>query len=82
MEVLALEQLRDGVLGHEANEIVGGELAHPAAIEVDDGFLRVENFEDLGFVGFGVLFDLFASERRTRDRAAGGIADHAGEVAD
>src|SRR5208282_2808420 len=38
--------------------------------------------EDLRFVGLGVVGNLLAGERRARSRAAGGIADHAGEIAD
>src|SRR5580704_3667101 len=82
VEVFAFEKLRDGILRHQANELIGGELAHPSAVEVDHGFLRIENFEDLCLIGFGIFFDLFAGERRARDRAARWIADHAGEIAD
>ena len=51
-------------------------------VEFDDGFFRIEQFENLLFVGFGVGVDLFARELRARRVLAGRIADHAGEVAD
>ena len=60
MEVLALEHLRDRVLGCQADEVVGGEFREPAAVEIDDGLLRIENLEHLGFVGFSVLLNLLA----------------------
>ncbi len=82
VEVLTLEHLRNRELGGEANEIFRGEFRKPAAIEIDDGLLWIEDFEDLGFVGFGVLVDLVAGEWRTRGGAAGGVSDHAGKVAD
>jgi hypothetical protein len=44
--------------------------------------LGVEDFEDLGLVGFGVGVDLFAGEGLAGDVAAGGVADERGEVAD
>ena len=45
-------------------------------------FCGIENLEDLRLVGFGVLLDLLAGQRRTGHGAAGGIANHAGEIAD
>ena len=82
VKVLALQQLRNGVLRHQADEIVGGELGEPAPVEVDHSLLRIENLEDLRLVSLGVFLDLLAGERRTRDRASRRIADHAGEIAD
>src|SRR5215831_10287397 len=82
MEILALEQLRDRVLGHETHEIIGGECTHPAAVEIDNRFVRIENLEYLRFVSFRVMLDLLAAEGRARCGAASGIADHASEVAD
>ena len=35
-------------------------------------FCGIENLEDLGFVGFGVLRDLFGRQRRAGHGAAGG----------
>jgi hypothetical protein len=54
----------------------------PVAVKPDLGLLRVENFEDLCFIGLGVLLDLFTRERRTGGVASRRIADHAGEVTD
>ena len=44
--------------------------------------LRVENLVDLRHVSLGIAHDLFRAERRAGGGTAGGIADHAGEVAD
>ena len=42
----------------------------------------MQNLENLLLVGFGVFDHLIAAERLACDILAGGIADHAGEVAD
>ena len=60
-EVVALEELGDGVAPGEADEPVGAEGAEPAGVEVDDGRLRVEDLEDLRLVGLGVGEDLVAA---------------------
>ena len=40
-----------------------------------------ENLEHLRHVGLGVAHDVVRAQRRTRGRTPGGIANHAGEVA-
>ncbi len=82
VKVLALQQLRDRILRHQADEIIGSKLCEPAPIEVDHSLLRIENLEHLRFVCLGVLLNLLARERRPRGRASRGVADHPGEVAD
>src|SRR5271155_5310526 len=82
MKILAFEHLRDRVLGRETDEIIGGKFRKPAPVEIDHRLFRIKNLEDLGFVGFGVLFDLLARKRRTRSRSPCRIADHSGEIAD
>ena len=82
VEVLALEHLRDGELGGEADEGFEVELEQPLGVVADFGLLPVENFEDLRLVGFGVGVELAAGERRTGGVASRGIADESGAVAD
>src|SRR5207302_6049294 len=82
MEILALQYLRDRVLGCEPHKIICGKLPEPAPVKVDHSLLGVENFEYLCLVRLRVLFDLLATERRARGRASRGIANHAREVAD
>src|SRR5438874_11341955 len=82
MKVFALQHLRDGIFRGQADEIVGGELREPAAIEIHYGLLAVQNLEDLRLVGFRVARDFFRRKRRTGGRASRGVADHAGEIAD
>src|SRR5690349_2776758 len=82
MEVLALEHLRDGVLGGELDEIGGGELVEPLVVEADLGLVRVEDLEHLRLVGLSVLVDLVEREGGARGAAAAGVADEAGEAAD
>ena len=54
----------------------------PAGVEVDAGALAVEDLEHLRLVGPGVGLHLLGRERRARGVAPGGVADHAGEIAD
>ena len=82
VEVLALEHLRDGELGGQADEAFVVELEEPLGVVADFGLVAVENLEDLRLVGFGVGVELLAGERRTRGVAARGIADESGAVAD
>src|SRR5581483_1154951 len=69
VKILALEHLRNREFRRQANEVLGGELLKPAAVEIHDRFLRIEDFEDLLLIGLRVAFDIFAGERRARDRA-------------
>src|SRR5205085_1000173 len=48
----------------------------------DLGLYRVENLVDLLLIRLGVRDDLFARQGGTRRFFSGGVADHAGEVAD
>ncbi len=51
-------------------------------IEFNDGFLRVENLEDLFFIGLGVGNDFLARQLFPRFRLSRGVPDHSGEVTD
>src|SRR5437868_1850009 len=82
MKVVAFEHLRDRVLFAQAHEINCGKIRKPAHVEVDDRGLRIQDLEDLRLVSLRVLIDLIAVKRLARRRAAGGITDDAGEIAD
>ena len=81
-EIIALEEPRHGVARSEANHPFGAELVGPLGVEEDLRARRVEDFEHLIAIGLGVGEDRLARERRARLVLPGGIADHAGEVAD
>ena len=81
-EILALEHLLHGDAGVEAEDVFEGHLPEPVTVEDDLGFVRVEDLEGLGGVGFGVGEDVLAGKRGTGGGAAGGVADAGGEVAD
>ena len=81
-EIVALEQPRDGVLRAQRDQFLKRERLQPLAIEADLGFHRIENFENLRFVGFRVAVDFVACHRRAGDIAARRIADQPGHVAD
>ncbi|MNP42704.1 hypothetical protein D3C76_1364890 [compost metagenome] len=81
VKVIALKHARHGVLRSQANEISRPHLIHPGGVECHLGFGRIENLENLGLVGLGILENLLAGQRRARCALAAGIADHSGEVA-
>jgi hypothetical protein len=82
VEVFALQHLRDGELGGEADHALEAEFLEPLGVIADLGFGGVEDLEDLLLVGFGVAVDLCLGERLAGDVAAGGVADEGGGVAD
>ena len=55
--------------------------AVPARVEVQHRLVRIEDFEYLAFVGFGVGLDLFGGQRGAGFRPAGRVADGGREVA-
>ena len=81
-EVLALEHLLECDLGVELENFLVGHFAKPIAVVDDFGFRLVEDLKGLVGVGLGIGEDLVAGERRASGRAAGGVADGGGEIAD
>ena len=81
MEILPLQHAGHGVAGRQLDQVLGGHLLHPAAVEVDKGFLWVQNLEDLALVSGGVGLDLCFREGQGLTLARG-IADETGEIAD
>src|SRR5712691_4042153 len=81
-EIVALQYLADRDVGGEAQQTGGAESVHPARVEVDNGLCRVQQFEDLLLIGFGVGADLFTRELRPGGALARRITNHSGEVAD
>ena len=79
-EVVALEHARHGVTPCDLDQARGVHPAEPPRVEIDASLLRVENLEDLRLVGLRICRDLFTCQRRPRGVAAGGVADHPGEV--
>ena len=81
-EIVAFEHAGDGVLRGEADHAVGAQRGEPLRIERDFGLVAIENEEYLVGVGLGVCRQLVRGHGRPRQVATGGVADHAGEVAD
>ena len=81
VKVLALQQLRDGVLRHQTHEFIRAHRAHPAPVEIDHRLLGIENLEHLLLVCLRILLDLLAAQRRACHRASGGITNHSREIA-
>ncbi len=82
LEVAPLEHLRHVVARRQPDPVDARERAQPAAVEVDDRRLGIEQLEDLRLVGLGVGRDRLRRQRRTRLRSPGRITDQPGEVAD
>ena len=82
VEVVALQHPRYGIAGSQLHHPLRAHLGHPSGVELDAGEIRVEDFENLFFVGGGVLRNLLARQRRPGRVLAAGVTDHAGEVSD
>jgi len=81
-EILAFEHAGEAIVRAEADDGFGGEFGEPLAVVADFGFCGIEDFENLGEIGFGVSVNLFAGERRACFGNAGGVANHGGKIAD
>ena len=81
-KIVALHHTGHGVAGGQLDEARGVHLAQPAGVELHLGLFRVQDFEDLFLVGFGVGQHLLFRERRAGFRTARRVADAAGEIAD
>ena len=62
LEVFPLEHPGDRVLRGQPDERDGIHFFHPAMVKLDDRLLRVQNFEDLLFVGLSVVSDFLARQ--------------------
>ena len=58
VKIVAFENLLDRCFRTKFYKISGCEFVHPLAVKTQLGFLRVEQFEHLAFVGLGVSVDL------------------------
>src|SRR5688572_6076388 len=81
-KIVALEKLRDGVLGSEADDALGPQLVRPLRVVENLSLRGVKDLENLLLISFCIPLDLFARERRTCLVLARGVADHPGEIAD
>ena len=81
-EVFAFQDSRNGVSGSQPYEPLRSKFRHPATVEIDDCYLRIENLKNLLLVGFCVLQHLIFGELLPRDGSPGWIADQGREIAD
>ena len=82
VEIVALQHARHGVLGRQADHAFRAQFVQPLGVEADERLLFVEDLEDLLGIGLRVGLDLFLGQGLARHVLAGGVADHAGEIAD
>ncbi len=82
LEILALQHLLERHAAVEPDDLLVVHHLEPFAVEHDLRPGGVEHLERLPPVGFGVGHDGFVRQLRPGDRAAAGVADHRGEIAD
>ena len=75
VEVLARQELGDGELAGQPDDIGQVELAEPLALPSDLGLFFIDYLEELLHIGLGVGLDLFGGEHRAGDRTPAGVAD-------
>ena len=81
-KIVAFEHARYRVCGGEFNHVRRVHFVHPRRIKRDFSFVAVEYLEYLLGVGLRVARHVFARQRRARGVFTGGVANHAGKVAD
>ena len=85
LEHAAFEELLDGELVHDFDELREGDVVEPVSVEPDLRrilAIEVENLGELSCVRLGVFEHLRVSEALSGFRAIGRVADAPGEVAD
>ncbi len=58
LEVLAGDELLDGEVGGQLDQLGEGQLREPFGVEADQGFLAVQHFVSLLGVGAGIVLHL------------------------
>src|SRR3954462_14543228 len=81
-EIVSLQHARNSVTGGYLDEPRSLHIPEPARIEIDRGFLGIEDLEYLLLVSSGIRFDLVASEGGSRGIAPRWIPNHSGEITD
>src|SRR5262249_5109573 len=76
------EDSGDRIARSQPDESFGPERGHPAAVEIDDSRVGVQNLEDLLLIRFSVLEDRFFRELLAGGRAAGKISDETRKITD
>src|SRR6266508_6747737 len=81
-KVVALQNLPDGNVRCETHKTIRTKFRHPFRVEAYLSLVRIEQFENLSFVSFGVCLDFFASKLGTGGRLSRRVADQSGEIPD
>ena len=53
-EIITFQHTGNGVVARQTNHAFGAQFTQPVGVEYDAGFLRIQNFVDLLFVGFRI----------------------------
>ena len=81
-EILPLQHLLERDPTVEPDDVGERHFLEPIAIEDGAGSGRVEHFEGLGAIAFGVGEDLLVRELRSRNGTPARVADHGREIPD
>src|SRR5262245_29968496 len=81
-KIIALQYLSDGIFCTKSNYVFESHCAKPSAVEINNRFFRIKNFEYLSFECFSILIYFFTGERLAGDGPSGWIAYHSGEITD
>ncbi|MNN41747.1 hypothetical protein D3C81_1558840 [compost metagenome] len=81
-EIVTFEHTRYGDFGGQLDDISERHRRQPFGVEVDLGFVRVQNFENLLAVRFRIPLHIFFCQLFTGFRFTGRVADPPREVAD
>ncbi len=77
-EGLAGEELLNGEIGCQMNELFEGHAGQPFGVVTNDGALTIQDTESLLSVGAGIFFHLFLNEARAQNIFVGRIPDQRG----
>ena len=81
-ELFTFKNARDRVARRQANKALRSKRRHPTAVEINDCDFRVENFEDLLLIGFGVRENFLFRQLFSRCWTTGWITDEPRKIAD
>ena len=81
LKIVALQHAGYSIMGSQADKVFSLKFIHPSGVKGHFGFLGIEYFKNLFFIGFGVFHYLLVGKGGASFRAPGRVANHAGKIA-